>query len=360
MRVRIIIPRLLQKIYEIGDWRLEIGTESPVSNLQSPFTVIQNDTTTLLDLYRQMLLIRRFEEKCNELYIQGLIPSTLHLYAGQEAVAVGVCSLLNNDDYITSTHRPHGHALAKGVSARSIMAELFAKATGCCRGKGGSMHVGDMRVGMLPAIAIVGAGAPIAVGIGLSAKMRGTNQVAVCFFGDGGANEGAVHEAMNMAAIWKLPVVFVVENNLYGASTPTQYAFAIQDIADRAHAYGFPGVVVDGMDVLAVREVADAAIQRARDKQGPTLVECKTYRFVGHSRSDARNYRSRDEEAEWLKRDPLPRLAEMLLAQNKITRANLDALQNDVDAEIQDAIEFAEASPYPKPEETLQDVFWEG
>jgi pyruvate dehydrogenase E1 component alpha subunit len=318
------------------------------------------ETNTLISLYRQMLLIRRFEEKCTELFLQGRIPSTLHLYAGQEAVAVGVCSLLNADDYITSTHRPHGHALAKGVRARSIMAELFAKETGCCKGKGGSMHVGDIRVGMPPAIAIVGAGAPIAVGIGLSAKMRGTSQVAVCFFGDGGANEGAVHEAMNMAALWKLPVIFVVENNLYAASTPVEKAFAIHDIADRAQAYGFPGVVVDGMDVLAVREVAGAAIERARKQQGPTLVECKTYRFVGHSRSDARNYRSREEENEWLARDPIPRLANLLTAQNLAARADLEAIQADVDAEIQDAIAFAEASPYPQPEETLQDVFWEG
>jgi pyruvate dehydrogenase E1 component alpha subunit len=319
---------------------------------------MRQNETTLLALYRQMLLIRRFEEKCNELFLQGRIPSTLHLYAGQEAVAVGVCSLLRTDDYITSTHRPHGHALAKGVSARSIMAELFAKETGCCRGKGGSMHVGDIRVGMLPAIAIVGAGAPIATGIALSAKMRGTDQVAVCFFGDGGANEGAVHEAMNMAAIWKLPIIFVVENNLYGASTPTQYSFAIKDIADRANSYGFPGVVVDGMDVLAVQEVAQAAIERARGKQGPTLVECKTYRFVGHSRSDARNYRSREEESEWLKRDAIVRLADMLAAQGTTSSADLDRIEDDVNAEIQDAIAFADASPAPKPEETLEDVFW--
>lgn len=319
----------------------------------------QNETT-LRDLYRQMLLIRRFEEKCNELFLQGRIPSTLHLYAGQEAVAVGVCSLLRTDDYITSTHRPHGHALAKGVSTRSIMAELFAKETGCCRGKGGSMHVGDIRVGMLPAIAIVGGGASIATGIALSAKMRGTDGVAVCFMGDGGANEGAVHEAMNMAAIWKLPVIFVVENNLYAVSTPVDYSFAIKDIADRAGAYGFPGVVADGMDVLAVREVAEAAIERARTKQGPTLVECKTYRFVGHSRSDARNYRSREEENVWLQRDPITRLGDMLAAQGAVTREDLNAVQDDVDAEIQDSIEFAETSPAPEPEETLQDVFWKG
>lgn len=308
--------------------------------------------TNSLSVYRQMLLIRRFEEKCNALFLQGRIPSTLHLYVGQEAVAVGFCSLLRKDDYITSTHRPHGHALAKGVSARSIMAELFAKETGCCKGKGGSMHVGDIRVGMPPAIAIVGAGAPIATGIALSAKMRGTDQVCVCFFGDGGANEGAVHEAMNMAAIWALPVIFVVENNLYAASTPVEKSIAVPNIADRAAAYGMPGVIVDGMDVLETREVAASAIRRARAHEGPTLVECKTYRLVGHSRSDARNYRTREEEADWQAKDPITRLGRMF-AEEK-----LQEIERDVEAEIEDAVAFAEASPYPEPEETLDDVFW--
>lgn len=313
---------------------------------------IHTDVTVLLDLYRQMLLIRRFEEKCNALFLQGRIPSTLHLYVGQEAVAVGFCSVLRRDDYLTSTHRPHGHALAKGVRARSIMAELFAKETGCCKGKGGSMHVGDMSVGMPPAIAIVGAGAPIATGIALSAKMRQTDQVAVCFFGDGGANEGAVHEAMNMAALWRLPVIFVVENNLYAASTPLDKSFAIQDIASRASAYGMPGVIVDGMDVIAVREAAAAAVGRARRGEGPSLVECKTYRLVGHSRSDPRNYRSREEEAKWQQLDPLARL-------RKILDADLEQIEREVTAEIDDAVAFAEASPDPKPEETLKHVFWE-
>lgn len=308
--------------------------------------------TDTLNLYRQMVLIRRFEERCNALYLEGRIPSTLHLYIGQEAVAVGFCSLLRRDDYITSTHRPHGHALAKGVTPRSIMAELFAKATGCCKGKGGSMHVGDISVGMPPAIAIVGAGAPVAVGIGLSAKMRRTDQVAVCFFGDGGANEGAVHEAMNMAAIWNLPVIFVVENNLYAASTPVEKSFAVKNIADRACAYGMPGVIADGMDVLAVREIAEQAIERARRGDGPTLVECKTYRLVGHSRSDPRNYRTKQEEAEWQAKDPLVRLGQMF------TTEQLEQIEKEVAADIDDAVAFAEASPYPKAEETLQDVFW--
>jgi pyruvate dehydrogenase E1 component alpha subunit len=320
----------------------------------------RQDTIALLGLYRQMLLIRRFEEKCNALFLQGRIPSTLHLYIGQEAVAVGVCSVLRRDDYITSTHRPHGHAIAKGVTPRAIMAELFAKATGCSKGKGGSMHVGDITVGMPPAVAIVGAGAPIAAGIGLSAKMRRTDQVAVCFMGDGAMNEGAVHEAMNMAAIWKLPVPFVVENNLYAASTPVSTAFATENIADRASAYGMPGVVVDGMDVLAVRERASAAVERARRGDGPTLIECKTYRLVGHSRSDPRNYRTREEEAEWQSKDPIARMARGLVEEGPlVTRAELDQIEHDVNAVIQDAVAFAEASPDPKPEDTLKHVFFE-
>lgn len=307
-----------------------------------------------------MLLIRRFEERCNALYMQGRIPSTLHLYIGQEAVAVGVCSVLRRDDYVLSTHRPHGHAIAKGVKPRGIMAELFGKATGVSKAKGGSMHVGDIEMGMPPAIAIVGAGAPIAVGVGLSAKMRHTEQVAVSFFGDGGANEGAVHEAMNMAAIWKLPVLFVVENNLYAASTPVANAFAVQNIAERAAAYGFPGVTVDGMDVLAVREVAAAAVERARRGDGPTLIECKTYRLVGHSRSDPRNYRTRQEEAEWQGKDPIVRMARWLMDEQIGTSEELERIEREVETEVDDAVAYAEASPDPKPEDTLRNVYWDG
>jgi pyruvate dehydrogenase E1 component alpha subunit len=319
----------------------------------------QESVSVLLDLYRQMLLIRRFEERCNALFLEGRIPSTLHLYIGQEAVAVGFCSLLRRDDYITSTHRPHGHALAKGVSARAIMAELFARTTGCCKAKGGSMHVGDMAVSMPPAIAIVGAGAPIAAGIGLSARMRRTDQVCVCFFGDGGANEGAVHEAMNLAAIWNLPVIFVVENNLYAASTPVAQAFAVTDIAARAAGYGMPGIVVDGMDVLAVRESARPAIDHARLGKGPTLIECKTYRLVGHSRSDPRTYRSREEEAEWQARDPILRLAGTLTESPLSLAGELEHIENEVAAVVDDAVAFAEASPAPEPEDTLNHVFFE-
>jgi TPP-dependent pyruvate/acetoin dehydrogenase alpha subunit len=223
-----------------------------------------NPDMPLLDMYRTMLIIRRFEERCNYLFMQGRIPSTLHLYIGQEAVATGVCAHLCPDDYALSTHRPHGHAIAKGVAPRAIMAELFAKSTGCCKAKGGSMHVGDINVGMVPAIAIVGGNIPIAAGLGLAAKRLGTDRVAVCFFGDGAANEGAFHEGLNMAAIWDLPVVYVCENNLYAASTPVSTTFKIENVADRAAAYGMPGVVVDGNDVEAVYQVAGEAIGRAR------------------------------------------------------------------------------------------------
>ena len=244
------------------------------------------DAGLQLDLYRRMLTIRRFEERCNYLFMQGKIPSTLHLYIGQEAVAVGVAAHLTDEDYATSTHRPHGHALAKGVSPRSIMAELYAKETGCCKGKGGSMHVGDMTVGMVPAIAIVGGNIPLTTGLALACKRLGGKHVAVCFMGDGATNEGAFHEGLNMASIWDVPAVFVVENNLYAASTPVSWTFKIENIVDRAAAYGMCGEIVDGMDVRAVYEAAGRAIGRARAGGGPTLLECKTYRLCGHSCSD--------------------------------------------------------------------------
>ncbi|NLV74147.1 MAG: thiamine pyrophosphate-dependent dehydrogenase E1 component subunit alpha [Chloroflexi bacterium] len=304
-----------------------------------------------------MLLIRRFEERCNELYMQGRIPSTLHLYIGQEAVAVGACAPLTDADYLFSTHRPHGHALAKGVSPRSIMAELFAKVTGCCKGKGGSMHVGDMRVGMFPAVAIVGANIPLAAGAALAAKRLNDGRVTACFFGDGAANEGAFHEGLNMAAIWKLPVVYFCENNLYAASTPFSTAFNIKQVADRAASYGIPGIVVDGYDVESVAEVAEEAYNRARRGDGPTLVECMTYRLCGHSRSDPRTYRTKEEEAEWQARDVIPTTASRLLDRGLATQERIDQFEAEVKAEIDDAVQFAEESPYPEPHELMEDIF---
>lgn len=312
----------------------------------------------LLDMYRTMLTIRRFEERCNYLFMQGRIPSTLHLYIGQEAVATGVCAHLRPDDYALSTHRPHGHAIAKGVAPRAIMAELFAKSTGCCQAKGGSMHVGDIDVGMVPAIAIVGANIPIAAGMALATKRLGTDRVAVSFFGDGAANEGAFHEGMNMAAIWDLPAVFVCENNLYAASTPVSVSFKIENIADRAASYGMPGVVVDGNDVVAVYEVAGEAIARARRGEGPTFIECKTYRLCGHSRSDPRTYRSKEEEATWEANDPIPNLGQRLKDLGLATGEVLAAIEGEVESVINEAVAFAEESPSPQPSDALNHVFY--
>jgi pyruvate dehydrogenase E1 component alpha subunit len=314
--------------------------------------------TLLLRMYRTMLTIRRFEEKCNYLYMQGRIPSTLHLYIGQEAVATGVCAHLRPDDYLFSTHRPHGHALAKGVSPQAIMAELFGKRTGCCQGKGGSMHIGDVKVGMFPAIAIVGANAPLAAGAALATRRLTEDRVTVCFMGDGAMNEGAVHEAMNMAALWDLPVVYICENNLYAASTPVASAFRIENISGRAAAYGMPGSVVDGNDVEAVYQAAGEAIARARRREGPTLIEARTYRLCGHSRSDPRTYRSKEEEARWAAKDPIPRLAQRLKELDQATGATLAGMEQEVTALIDEAVQFAEDSPSPEPTDALKHVLW--
>jgi pyruvate dehydrogenase E1 component alpha subunit len=310
-------------------------------------------------LYEMLVRIRRFEERVYYLFLEGSMPGTIHLYLGQEAVAVGLCANLRTDDYVTSTHRAHGHALAKGVSPRALMAELFGKATGCCGGKGGSMHVGDMRVGMVPSIAVVGAGIPIAAGLALAAKLRKTGQVSVCFFGDGAANEGTFHEGINLAAIWDLPVVFVCENNLYGASTHITKVMKIANVADRAVAYGIPGIVADGNDVVAVSEAAAQAVDRARNGGGPTLLECKTYRQSGHSRSDPGNYRSKEEVAFWKERDPLMIQRRRLLGQRLLDEAGLAALEARVEQEIEAAVAFARSSPEPRGEQVLRHVYGE-
>jgi len=324
-----------------------------MSSIES--TLPSNHTT--IELYRKMYLIRRFEETANEIYMQGRIPSTLHLYIGQEAVAVGVCANLSDEDYVLSTHRPHGHALAKGVKPHAIMAELFGKATGTCAGKGGSMHVGDIRVGMPPAVAIVGGSVPIAAGMALAAKMSKNQRVAVSFFGDGATNEGAWHEAVNIASIWKLPVIFVCENNLYAASTPFTKAFNIENVADRACAYGIPGVIADGNNVLDVYRASREAVERARRGEGPTLLECKTYRLCGHSRSDPRTYRSKEEEQEWQKRDPLLIHAKWLIDHQVATQDEINAIQQEVEDYLQDAIKFADESPLPVVDDVFTDVF---
>jgi TPP-dependent pyruvate/acetoin dehydrogenase alpha subunit len=310
----------------------------------------------MLALYRRMLLIRRFEEQVQYAFLQGEISGTVHQCQGQEAVAVGVCDQLGPTDWITSTHRPHGHALAKGITPRAAMAELYGKATGCCRGKGGSMHLGDPLVGMVPAIAIVAGGNTVVTGLGLAFKLRGTDQVAVCFFGEGATNEGAFHEGLNFAAVQRLPIVFVCENNLYGASTPYHAVSLVTDVAERAPIYGIPGRSVDGMDVLAVHEAAGDAISACRRGQGPILLECKTYRFSGHSRSDARGYRSREEEAQWTQRDPINRLGNELAAAG-IERAILASLEAEVAAEVGDAVDHARSSPDVEPDQAFEGVY---
>lgn len=311
----------------------------------------------LVQMYRKMLEIRSFEDKVFELYAQNLVPGTIHLYAGEEAVAVGVCSNLRRDDYITSTHRGHGHCIAKGAEPKRIMAEILGKKTGYCKGKGGSMHIADFSVGMLGATAVVGAGIPIGMGAGLSIKLRGTDQVVACFFGDGASNQGTFHEAINMAAIWKLPVIFVCENNLYAMGTRQSIVMLIENIADRAIAYGIPGVAVDGNDVLAVCEAARKAVERARKGEGPTLIECKTYRHKGHSRIDPAKYRPKEEVEEWLRKDPVRRFKERLLQTNVLTEAEIQQIEKEVLAEIEEAVKFAMKSPYPAPEEALEDVY---
>jgi pyruvate dehydrogenase E1 component alpha subunit len=308
-------------------------------------------------MYRKMLEIRLFEEKVFDLYGQNLVPGTIHLYAGEEAVAVGVCSNLNVDDYITSTHRGHGHCIAKGADLRRTMAEILGKKTGYCKGKGGSMHIADFAVGMLGATAVVGAGLPIAVGAGLSAKLRKTSQVVACFFGEGASNQGTFHESINMASVWALPVVFVCENNLYAMGTRQSRIMSIQNVADRAAAYGIPGVKVDGNDVLVVYEAARTAVERARAGKGPTLIECKTYRHKGHSRVDSAKYRPKEEVEEWLGKDPLKRFRQAMLGNGILTQTELEHVETEVADEVADAVKFALDSPYPEGKEALENVY---
>ena len=304
-----------------------------------------------LSLYRKMVQIRQFEEKLYELFLSRPMPGSMHQYNGQEAVAVGVCAHLKSDDYVTSTHRGHGHCIAKGADVNAVMAEMFAKSTGCCKGMGGSMHVADFSVGMLGANGIVAAGIPIAVGAGWSCRHFGKGQVAVAFFGDGATNEGAFHEALNLAAVWQLPVVFVCENNVYGFSTHYRRTMLLHNIADRSAAYGMPGVVADGMDLSAVYESAGEAIGRARAGGGPTLIEYKTYRFMGHSRFENPSYRTKEELAEWKKKDPILLFRASLVSRFGVREDAWVAIEQGVTREIESAVAFAENSPDPRPDD---------
>ncbi len=314
----------------------------------------------LLQMYQSMVTIRQFEERVADLYARGLVPGLAHLYTGQEAVAVGVCAALRDDDYITSTHRGHGHVIAKGSRLNEMMAELFGKLTGYCKGKGGSMHIADMDIGILGANGIAGGGLPIATGAGWSAKWRGTDQVSVCFFGDNSANNGTFHESLNLAAQFKLPVIYVCENNLYGISNPHENQTPIRNLSVRAMAYDMPGQTVDGNDVLEVYEATQKAAKRARAQEGPSLIECKTYRWRGHHEGDpnqGERYRSREEIAKWRKKDPIERFAKYLIKEKAATKAELAGMDDAVAARIDECVEFARSSEFPPLEELYQDIY---
>ena len=311
---------------------------------------------------RQMLLIRRFEEKAGEAYSLGKIGGFCHLYIGQEAVAVGSLAALNRDDYITCSYREHGHALARGISARAVMAELFGKAAGCSGGKGGSMHLFDASLGFLGGHGIVGAHIPLATGMAFAVKYRNTSQVAVCYFGEAAVNNGAFHEALNMAALWKLPAIYLCENNRYGMGTALERASALYDISERACSYDMANEVVDGQEVLTMYAAMDRAVQRARTDKLPTLLEVRTYRFMGHSMSDPihGHYRTREEVEDQRKRDPIAVWSRRLIEAGLMDEAGVRALDKEVLEEVEDAYRFADQAPDPEPDELHQDVYANG
>ncbi|KJF70852.1 thiamine pyrophosphate-dependent dehydrogenase E1 component subunit alpha [Agrobacterium arsenijevicii] len=325
-----------------------------------PFLYREHSREQLLEALRKMHLIRQFEEGAEESYTRGLIHGTMHLSIGQEASAMGVCLALTNEDQITSTHRGHGHCIAKGADVKRMFAEFFGKTTGYCAGRGGSMHIADVTTGNLGANGIVGGGIPIAVGAALTSKRMKTGKVIVCFFGDGANNEGAFHEALNMASVWKLPVVFVCENNKYGMSTSTERSTAVANIADRAAGYSMPGVIVDGNNLSDVAEASRIAVERARSGQGPSLIECKTYRHRGHSKSDRNRYRTKEEIDDWMtNRDPIVLFENQLVEFGITDAAALEAIRESVRQDIAAAITYAKESPAPETADLGLNVYTE-
>lgn len=311
------------------------------------------ENTTKIGLLETMLRIRKAELQLAVMFKRGKIPSGAHLYEGQEAIAAGVCANLRMDDCITSTHRGHGHCIAKGMDPKQMMAEVCGKATGCCGGKGGTMHMFDPRIGIMGTIGIVGGGIPIATGIGLASKLKGTDAVSVSFFGDGASNNGSFHESLNMAALWKLPVIFVCENNKYATSVSVQRSTPIENISDRAVGYGIAGVTIDGNKVDKVYDAAAESIDRARSGGGPTLIECKTYRIRGHFEGDDSLYRNKEEVEEARKSDPIEYWMNALLGEGVLNEADFEALDTRIEQEIAEAAAFAEESPFPIPEDAL-------
>jgi pyruvate dehydrogenase E1 component alpha subunit len=317
------------------------------------------DVELALNMYKLMVKIREFDDTATKFARRGKILGFVHPYIGQEAVAVGACSNLRKDDFITSTHRGHGHIIAKGGDVKGMMAELWGKETGLCRGLGGSMHIADTNLGILGANGIVGGGIPISVGAGLSAAYRETDQVTICFFGDGASNQGTFHESLNLASLWQLPVIFVCENNGYAFFTPQADHQHIKDIAVRAQAYGVPSEIVDGMNVLEVYKAVNKAVVRARKGEGPSLIECKTYRFRGHAEGDpdAGLYRTKEELEEWKKKDPILLFKQELLRNYAVPEEELTGIEERVKNEINEAVEFAKKSSFPRPESALEGLF---
>lgn len=328
-------------------------TESQLTKLE-----LQRSKEQLHDVMYRMVLIRRFEEEVERLFMRGMIHGTMHLCIGQEATAAGACAVLRPEDKITSTHRGHGHCIAKGSDVNKMMAELLGKVTGYCRGKGGSMHIADLETGNLGANGIVAGGHPLACGAALTSKMLSQDYVVVCFFGDGASNEGSFHESLNLASIWKLPVVFFCENNQYAMSGSIKEMINIDNIADRAGSYGMPGLIVDGSNVIEIMNVTHEAVERARNGLGPTLIEAKTYRWKGHSKTDARKYRTREEEQEWIEhRDPIRLFREYITNEKMLTGDEYEQIVNRVDEQMKAAVEFAESSPLPTLDILESDVY---
>ncbi|WP_436373924.1 thiamine pyrophosphate-dependent dehydrogenase E1 component subunit alpha [Cytobacillus sp. BC1816] len=325
-----------------------------VQKLELPNMITEDK---LKDLYKEMWMIRYFDEKVDQFFAKGMIHGTTHLCVGQEASAAGSIAVIGRKDKIVSTHRGHGHCISKEGDVNKMMAELFGRETGYCKGKGGSMHIADVEKGNLGANGIVGGGLPLAVGAALTSKMKKENYVVLCFFGDGASNEGSFHESVNLAAIWDLPVVFICENNQYGMSGPVKDMTRIENIADRAGAYGIPGKVVDGNDMIEIMNTVNEAVEKARDGAGPTLIEMKTYRWKGHSKSDAKKYRTREEELEWRAKDGIKRFKETLIHAEVFTEEEAKQLQDEAYQTIEEAVKFAENSPEPSMDSLLEDVY---
>jgi TPP-dependent pyruvate/acetoin dehydrogenase alpha subunit len=342
-------------LFGIGEPREQSSAAAPEDGRPAESRTYSRDF--LLGLYRRMVLIRQFEDRVKSLFLEGIMPGTIHQCQGQEATAVGVCAALERSDFITSTFRGHGHALAKGLTVQEMLDELFGASSGCCKGKGGSMHIGNFDKGMIPGIAIVAGGIPVATGMALAFKMQKSRHVVACFFGGGGVAEGAFHEAVNMAALWNVPVLLVCENNLYGASTRIDRVMKNTTVSARAASYGFRGETVDGNDLLAVYEAARRAVEECRTGLGPVLLELLTYRLTGHSRRDPCHYQPKEERAAWSANDPIVRYAQTLLADGEIVQSELEKIRVEINHELDSAVEQAKSAPPPLVDDLLTDLY---